>query len=207
MINMTDDDQNKILGILGNFFLNKSTGGNGLLNAYLPFTALGASPIGTILMQLLKHTKGDETSNQNKATMTPTPTSQPAASPSSDIDLAKLIASIGQTESGGDYGLLGKPTKNDRAYGKYQIMGQNIAPWGREALGRNVTVNEFMSNPTLQDDIAKYKLGEYYDKYGNINDVASMWFSGRPAFRNTRRDILGTSVPEYISRVNRNYSL
>jgi hypothetical protein len=121
-------------------------------------------------------------------------------------DIGRIAESIGKFESGGKYTALGPWTKKgDRAYGKYQVMGNNIPVWSREALGYSVTPEQFLSNPQIQDQIAHHKMSQYYNKYGNVNDVASLWFSGRPARGNNSKDILGTSVPQYIAAVNRNY--
>ena len=129
-------------------------------------------------------------------------TAYPLENPS--IDVSKIMKAIGQFESSGNYGSIGVPTKSgDRAYGKYQIMGANIPSWSQQALGRQIGVDEFMGNPSLQDAIAQFQMQKYYDKYRNPNDVASMWFSGRPSRMNTRKDVLGTTVPQYIAGVNR----
>ncbi len=68
------------------------------------------------------------------------------------------------------------------AMGKYQIMPANIAGpggWDMEALGRNVTPQQFLSSPQLQEQIARFKLKQYYEKYGAAG-AASAWYSGDP---------------------------
>lgn len=124
--------------------------------------------------------------------------------PSPNLDVSRIAEAIGKFESGGNYGSIGVPTRSgDRAYGKYQIMGANIPSWSREALGRVINTAEFLGNPQLQDIIAKYRMSQYLNKYRNAGDVASMWFSGRPMRNNISRDVLGTSVPQYVRAVNR----
>jgi hypothetical protein len=124
--------------------------------------------------------------------------------PSGKLDINKIMHAIGQFESGDNYGSRGVPTKSgDRAYGKYQIMGSNIPVWSKEALGRTVTTNEFLANPEIQDAIAQAKMKAYLDKYGNVGDVASAWFSGRPLRNNFYKDILGTSVPDYVKAISK----
>lgn len=124
--------------------------------------------------------------------------------PSGNLDINKIMQAIGKFESGGRYGEIGKATHSgDRAYGKYQIMGSNIPAWSKEALGYSVNKDTFLKDPKIQDLIAQHKMQQYYDKYGNIADVSSMWFSGRPYRGNARRDVLGTSVPQYVQGVNR----
>lgn len=113
-----------------------------------------------------------------------------------------IANSIAKVESSDNYGATGPTTKSgDKAYGRYQVMGNNIPVWSKEILGVSMTPEEFMSNPEAQDKIALAKMAQYHTKYGNAADVSSMWFSGRPARGNTSKDILGTSVPQYISRV------
>ena len=120
----------------------------------------------------------------------------------------KIASAIGQFESGGNYQAMGPVTKKgDRAYGKYQIMGNNIPSWSKEALGRSVSTEEFLSSPGLQDKIALHKMKQYHDKYGTVEDVASLWFSGRTfANAGNRKDILGTTVPQYVRNIKNNLS-
>ena len=93
----------------------------------------------------------------------------------------------------------------DWAYGKYQIMGDNIASWSKEALGRTLTLEGFKNNPQAQEQIARYRFKKEFDKYKNPDDVASVWFSGRPAKGNYAKDSLGTSVPAYLAKFRKNY--
>jgi hypothetical protein len=120
-------------------------------------------------------------------------------------NISHLASAIGQVESSGRYDALGQTTKSgDRAYGKYQIMGNNIPAWSQEVLGYSVTPQQFLANPQLQDKIAQAKMSQYHNQYGNPGDVASVWFSGRPLKNNYSRDITGTSVPDYVNRVYAN---
>ena len=55
----------------------------------------------------------------------------------------QAIANIESRGSGG-YSALGPLTKKgDRAYGRYQVMGDNLPSWTKEALGRQLTPDEF----------------------------------------------------------------
>jgi hypothetical protein len=129
----------------------------------------------------------------------------PRAEPDMQQDpntISRIASAIGQVESSGRYDALGQTTKSgDRAYGKYQIMGNNIPAWSKEVLGYSVTPQQFLADPQLQDKIAQAKMAQYHQKYGNAGDVASAWFSGRPLRNNRSRDITGTSVPDYVNRV------
>ena len=107
---------------------------------------------------------------------------------------------IAGPESGGRYDAVGPVTKNgDRAYGKYQMMGNNIPQWTKEALGVSMTPQEFMKNKEAQDAVFDYKFGQAVAKYGNVQDAASVWFSGRPMSQaGNASDVLGTTVPQYV---------
>jgi len=97
--------------------------------------------------------------------------------------------------------------KDNTAYGKYQVMGFNIPKWTQEAFGKAMTIQEFLNSPEKQEALMKFKSEQEYAKYGNWDDVASVWFSGRPASGNTRSDKFGTSVPTYITKYRNNLGL
>lgn len=87
-----------------------------------------------------------------------------------------------------------------RALGKYQVMPGNLPEWSMEALGRPVTVEEFIANPEIQEAIARFKVAQLYRQYGNVRDVQSAWFSGGPlSERAGRRDDNNTSVEQYVA--------
>lgn len=120
----------------------------------------------------------------------------------------KIAEAIGQFESGGNYKAVGKKTASgDRAYGKYQVMGNNIPSWTKEALGKSMTIDEFIKDTEAQDKVAQHKMQQYLDKYGNIEDVASVWFSGRPLSKaGNAKDVNGTTVPKYVDYVKSIYN-
>lgn len=108
---------------------------------------------------------------------------------------------IAGIESGGNYGAVG-PThpKLGRALGKYQIMEANVGPWSKEALGREVSADEFLSNPDIQEQVFAKKFGGLKSKYGGEN-AARAWLGGEGAINSPgRKDSLGTSVGEYGNR-------
>jgi len=86
------------------------------------------------------------------------------------------IASI-ESQGSGDYAARGKELGNDRALGRYQIMQSNLPEWSRQALGREVTADEFMADPKLQDQIFDAIYGGYVSQYGE-RGAASKWFTG-----------------------------
>lgn len=125
----------------------------------------------------------------------PMPQSGSVASPTSSPDYGSAISSI---ESGGKYDAMGPVTKSgDRAYGKYQVMGSNIGPWSKAMLGRELTPEQFVSDPQAQDALFKAKFGEYAQKYGP-EGAARAWFAGEGGMNDpNRKDQLGTSVADY----------
>lgn len=89
----------------------------------------------------------------------------------------------------------------DRAYGKYQILGSNIPAWSKEALGRSLTIKEFMNNPKKQELIAQYKIHELL-KWYNERDVVAIWFTGQPLKGNEHlQDANGTKAGDYVDQV------
>jgi hypothetical protein len=112
------------------------------------------------------------------------------------------IASI-ESAGSGDYAAVG-PThsKLGRALGRYQVMEANIGPWSREVLGYEVTPDEFMANPALQDAIFDGKFGGYVEKYGP-EGAAQAWFGGPGGVgKLNRKDSLGTSIGGYTEKFN-----
>jgi hypothetical protein len=108
---------------------------------------------------------------------------------------------ISAIESGGRYDLKGPVTRNgDRAYGKYQVMGNNIGPWSEAAIGRRVTPQEFLANPEIQDKVFEHRFGQYVQRHGP-EGAARAWFAGEGGMNDLgRRDQLGTSVGSYGQR-------
>lgn len=134
------------------------------------------------------------------AARAPVASSDAPAASSASPRYGDAISSI---ESGGRYDLLGPVTRTgDRAFGKYQVMGANIGPWTREALGRELSPQEFLSSPEAQDRVFEAKFGSYVQKYGP-EGAARAWFAGEGGMNDpNRRDQLGTTVSSYAQRFN-----
>lgn len=81
-----------------------------------------------------------------------------------------FFKAVGAQESGGDYGATNSRTK---AFGKYQILPSNWPSWAREA-GLPEGAEQ---TPENQEKVAKYKLGQYFDKYGAEGALVA-WYSG-----------------------------
>ncbi|WP_342242637.1 phage tail length tape measure family protein [Ensifer sp. OTU672] len=114
---------------------------------------------------------------------------------------AKAIQSI---ESSGNYGALGPITRNgDRAYGAYQVMGNNIGPWSQAALGRTMSASEFLTDKGAQDAIFNHRFGGYVDRYG-ASGAAQAWFGGPGSVGKggMGADVLGTTGNAYVAKFN-----
>lgn len=125
-----------------------------------------------------------------------------AGAASGYLDPATYGPGLSNFESGGRYDNLGPivPKTGDRAHGKYQVMGANIGPWTQEALGTAMTPQQFLADKNAQEAVYKHKFGQYLKQYGNPQDAASMWFTGKPyAQGRTLKDQLGTTGEKYIN--------
>jgi hypothetical protein len=111
---------------------------------------------------------------------------------------------ISGIESSGRYDATGPLLPSGRqAIGRYGIMAENIPQWSRDALGREVSREEFANSPQLQDAIFDHRFGKYVDKYGPAG-ASKAWFAGEKGMNNPNaRDALGTSVAGYESKFNR----
>lgn len=125
-----------------------------------------------------------------------------AGTPGGGSSYRNAIASI-ESAGSGDYGAIG-PTHPElgRALGRYQVMEANIGPWSQQALGREVTPEEFMASPEIQDAIFDHQFGNYVTQYGP-EGAAQAWFGGEGGVGQLdRRDSLGTSIGDYTSQFN-----
>lgn len=128
-----------------------------------------------------------------------------------DSGLQTYAAAIRKIESGsyaGNYGALGPVVASgryagDRAYGAYQVMGGNIASWTKEVLGTSMSIKQFLGDKSAQDAVFFAKFGQAVNKFGNVSDAVSVWFTGRPANAQTlsRSDGYNTNA-QYISKFN-----
>jgi hypothetical protein len=135
------------------------------------------------------------------------PTGQTTAVPGyggSTDQYGRAISAIESGSRGGNYAELGPVIQKtgDRAYGRYQVMGQNIPEWSRAALGRTLTPQEFLRDTAAQDAVFKHRFNSYVQKYGP-SGAARAWFAGEGGMNNPNaRDPLGTSVADYERKFN-----
>lgn len=84
-----------------------------------------------------------------------------------------LNAIMGQ-ESGGNSRAV---NKTSGALGTYQILPSNVPQWSQEALGHSVSTQQFLNSADIQNKVARYKLQEYYNRYGAAG-AAVAWYAG-----------------------------
>lgn len=159
------------------------------------------------IKQEVKSRKGvDITDDQANSILNQINSRRPQSS-SQGGHIEKIAHAIGKIETGGHknpYRAVTNAGKGRVALGKYQILNTNLKSWSKEAIGREVTRSEFLTDPELQEQIAKYKMQQYLDQHGSPEDVASMWLSGKPLKGNQRKDIMtGISVPGYVNKFNK----
>lgn len=82
--------------------------------------------------------------------------------------------------------------RGNYAIGPYGIMDFNVPDWTREALGKSMTIREFMNDPEAQERTAKFKLGQYIKEYGP-EGAALKWFTGTATPDPNRNDGYNTA--------------
>lgn len=126
-------------------------------------------------------------------------------------DLSAARESLATIESSGNYAAIGPVVskgmyKGQRAYGRYQVMEGNIPGWTREALGKSLTTEEFLSSEKAQDAVVEYQLKKSFSKYGNYEDAASIWFTGKPVSKAGNVSDGFTTAPEYLQKFRRHFN-
>lgn len=99
--------------------------------------------------------------------------------------LRAVLRALGAQESGNNYGAI---NSDSGALGRWQVMPSNLegaGGWDMEALGKNITTDEFLSNKKLQNAIVRYKFKNYLDQYG-LKGALSAWYSGDPNLWNNK---------------------
>jgi hypothetical protein len=111
-------------------------------------------------------------------------------------ELQRLLWAIAQQESGGNYS-----ANNGIAVGKYQVLKSNVPSWTKDVLGHSLTWQQFLADPSAQDQVAAAKIGAYYQQYG-ARGAASAWYSGNPKLsESTRPQSGGPSIKAYVDQV------
>lgn len=115
--------------------------------------------------------------------------------------LAAVLRALGAQESGNRYGAV---NSGSGALGRWQVMPSNIAGpggWDEQVLGRNITTQQYLHNPGLQNQIVRGIFGGYLKRYG-VKGALSAWYSGSPNRYNDKSSVHGgPSVYDYVQQV------
>lgn len=125
-----------------------------------------------------------------------------------DQIVSKLFPAIVGQESGGDH----TAESTLGALGKTQVMPSNIPTWSAEALGKPLSVDEFVNDPSAQRQISLYRMSaiaaEQFKATGDIDAamrrVAAVWYSGnadRESDYSPLPNKSGPSVGQYVDEV------
>ncbi|MGI0487043.1 hypothetical protein ACN4EK_16505 [Pantanalinema rosaneae CENA516] len=107
--------------------------------------------------------------------------------PATSALIRNLRQAIIDQESDGNHQL--QNPSGSGALGLGQVMPEQLAKWSLEAVGREVSPQEFLNSPGLQIMVIDHKLTEYWQQAivqanGNqseaIRRVAAWWYSGNP---------------------------
>lgn len=126
-------------------------------------------------------------------------------------DITPILRGIAHVESGGETeAYLSKSvpdSRGNRSYGKYQVSASNIPSWTKETLGHSMTPDQFLHDPQAQEKVAQARIKGLLNQGYNPQDVASIWFSGRPQQQaGNAKDAYGTTVPQYVKKFNEGYN-
>jgi peptidoglycan hydrolase-like protein with peptidoglycan-binding domain len=110
-----------------------------------------------------------------------------------------------ESRGSGDYRAIGPLTRSgDRAYGRYQVMGANIPSWTQQALGYQITPQQFLADQSVQDKVFDTVFGGYLGR-GSPQDAISRWFTGQPlAVGKYRADVNRMTGQRYVDKVMAN---
>lgn len=131
-----------------------------------------------------------------------------------DIDAAMEAFAAVESRGSGDYVAMGPVITNknsmyygDRAYGRYQVMGKNVPEFTKKYFGTELTKEEFLKDTEAQDAVVKGFMRVHYEKYGNIEDAVSKWFTGSTFKRASEAGATdgNMTVNSYVAKFRREF--
>lgn len=116
---------------------------------------------------------------------------------------AKTISSMEQDNRGYDTYVDSK-TVHGHALGKYGIMEDNLPGWLRMAGLQDMTPQAFLKDHDAQEKVFATVFGAMQTKWGNFNDAASEWLTGKGLNdpTNVAQDRFGTNATKYVAKAN-----
>lgn len=87
-------------------------------------------------------------------------------------------------------------------------MESNVPLFTKKYYGEELTVEEFLNNTKAQDEVVKEFILQNYQKYGNLEDAISTWFTGDPLDQamDRKADDGSIDIKEYMIRFNRKFN-
>src|SRR3990167_1747286 len=79
-------------------------------------------------------------------------------------------------------------------------MGDNIRSWTREALGTELTIQQFLDKPEAQEATFEHMFGKFVKQYGSPANAASVWFTGKPMSEAKGRSDKNITMETYVNR-------
>lgn len=92
-----------------------------------------------------------------------------------------------------------------RSLGRYQVMDCFLNDYLKEAGMEKMTPEEFLNSQAAQDQLFTKVFQQRMDKFGNFDDAASSWLTGRSAAEGRAsgaKDALGTGVDRYLANTH-----
>ena len=132
------------------------------------------------------------------------------------------LEALKEKESSNNYEVKHKPSQikefgtgkmiNVQALGAYGILDINFPIWAEELGYKDFDMSEDdWKDPKVQDAIAKYKVQQYFNRFGSWDLVSIAWFAGpgnAQELKNTgslnmdQKDVNGASIQEYVAKMN-----
>jgi len=134
--------------------------------------------------------------------------SAPIFAGGASFDLSKAAEAIKAIESAGSggYAAIGPKTRTgDRAFGAYQVMGDNLSAWTSKYAGGAMNAQDFLNNPRAQDAVFAGQFTTLVNKFGNLTDAVSAWFTGRPLAEGKNRSDGMTTGAQYVTKFQNIY--
>lgn len=110
-------------------------------------------------------------------------------------ELESFLGGIRTAESGSPQGVYTARNASSGAYGAYQIMPAYWESWAAQAGIPGAS----MSDPAAQDRVARFKLTEYYNRFGSWDLAAVAWRAGPVIAQNILEGGWGAANSEHVS--------
>lgn len=112
----------------------------------------------------------------------------------------RLMGAIASVESGGDWQAVGNKTEYGRAYGRYQVLEDNVTNWTHRLLFDKMSVAEWLNDKEAQRLTIGLRFTNLLERY-STKEVIRIHFSGTPNAPKHWSDANGMTVGNYTQKV------